>query len=253
MQGLPALGSGLTVNRSLREPLRARLAGLDWSGIARELWDRGHAVTPALVAPGDCRELAAVYDDDGRFRSRVDMARYRFGEGEYKYFADPLPPVVADLRAGVYPHLAPVASQWMAALGSADCYPDSLDEFLDVCHRHGQTRPTPLLLRYGPGGYNCLHQDLYGPVVFPFQMTIVLSRPGADFEGGEFLLVEQRPRAQSRAEVVPLGQGDAVIFTTRFRPAPGARGTYRAAMRHGVSRVRAGSRMSLGVIFHDAA
>lgn len=226
---------------------------LDWAGIERRLWADGHAIAPALVAPGECAQTAGLYGDEERFRSRVDMARYRFGQGEYKYFADPLPPLVAALRAGAYPRLAPLANRWMEALGGPERYPPALDEFRSTCRAHGQSRPTPLLLRYTAGGYNCLHQDLYGPLVFPFQMTVLLSRPGIDFTGGEFLLVEQRPRAQSRGEVVALGQGDAVIFTTRYRPIPGVRGHHRAAVRHGVSRLRSGERLSLGIIFHDAA
>jgi len=226
---------------------------VDWGEVEASLWARGYATTPALLAPDECAVLAALYADDRRFRSRVDMARYRFGEGEYKYFAEPLPALVAALRARVYPRLAPIANGWMQALGARERYPETLERFLAVCRRNGQTKPTPLVLHYTAGGYNCLHQDVYGPVVFPLQMTVVLSRPGVDFTGGEFLLVEQRPRAQSRGEVVPLEQGEAVIFTTRFRPAAGARGHYRVAVRHGVSRLRSGERMSLGVIFHDAA
>jgi hypothetical protein len=230
----------------------ARLQGVDWVEVARSLGDRGWATTPPLLTAAECEELIALYPDEARFRSRVDMARFRFGEGEYKYFADPLPPTVLALRRHAYPRLAPIADAWSVALGGKPAYPPDLDGFLTVCAERGQTRPTPLLLRYEPGGYNCLHQDLYGEVAFPLQMTCLLSRPGEDFTGGEFLLVEQRPRAQSRGEVVPLGRGQIVIFATRDRPARGARGAYRVILRHGVSRVTAGERYALGVIFHDA-
>lgn len=220
--------------------------------MARTLGDQGWATTPPVLTPAECAELIRLYPDERRFRSRVEMARFRFGEGEYKYFADPLPPVVLALRRHAYPHLAAVAGAWDAALGRKPGYPRDLDGFLAVCAEHGQTKPTPLLLRYEAGGYNCLHQDLYGDVAFPLQMTCLLSRPGVDFTGGEFLLVEQRPRAQSRGDVVPLEQGQIVVFATRHRPARGTRGAYRVCMRHGVSRVTSGQRYTLGVIFHNA-
>jgi hypothetical protein len=226
---------------------------VDWTAAEAALEAAGHAVVPALLDAVACRELAALYDEPRHFRAQVDMARYRLGLGDYRYFAEPLPPLVAALREGLYPRLAAVANRWQAALGLRERFPPELAGLRALCARHGQRRPTPLLLRYGPGGHNCLHQDLYGAVAFPFQLTVLLSRPGADFTGGEFLLVEQRPRAQSRAEVVPLGQGDGVIFPTRYRPVPGRRGAYRATLRHGVSRVREGRRLALGVIFHDAA
>ncbi|MBI3030472.1 MAG: 2OG-Fe(II) oxygenase [Candidatus Rokubacteria bacterium] len=232
--------------------LEERLASLDWKAIEGSLWGHGYAKTPPLLTAGECAELVALYGDEGRFRSRVDMARYRFGLGEYKYFADFLPTVVQALRVHAYPFLAPVADRFMEALGSRQRFPPDFATFLAYCARRGQRKPTPLLLRYEAGGYNCLHQDLYGEVVFPLQLTCLLSRRGADFEGGEFLLVEQRPRAQSRGEVVPLDQGEAVIFATRHRPVAGARGYYRANLRHGVSRVLSGTRVSLGVIFHNA-
>jgi hypothetical protein len=232
--------------------LETRLQRLDWGAIARDLGERGWATTPPLLTAEECAGLVALYPDDARFRSRVEMARFRFGEGEYKYFAAPLPPLVAGLRAQTYPPLAAIAGEWQAALGRATRYPPTLGGFLAQCARRGQRKPTPLLLRYEAGGYNCLHQDIYGEVAFPLQMTCLLSRPGEDFSGGEFLLVEQRPRAQSRAEVVPLVQGQIVIFTTRERPARGTRGTYRVALRHGVSRVTSGLRYTLGIIFHDA-
>jgi uncharacterized protein len=230
-----------------------RLTGLDWAALGSSLDEWGFARTPALLTPGECTELRALYDDDARFRSRVDMVRYRFGVGEYKYFADPLPPVVQALRVQAYPALALIANRWETSLKTRVRYPEDLAGMLAVCARRGQRKPTPLLLRYEAGGYNCLHQDIYGEVVFPIQLTVLLSEPGRDFEGGEFLLVEQRPRAQSRGSVVHLEQGEAVIFTTRYRPVAGARGAYRANMRHGVSRLLSGHRYTLGVIFHNAA
>jgi hypothetical protein len=229
-----------------------RLGGLDWAAIEQSLWDLGYARTPPLLTPAECADLIALYPDESRFRSRVDMARYRFGVGDYKYFAAPLPPVVEALRTHAYPPLAAIANRWEAALRSRRRFPATLRELLALCARHGQTRPTPLLLHYEAGGYNCLHQDLYGDVAFPLQLTGFLSRRGVDYEGGEFLLLEQRPRVQSRVEVVPTEQGEIVIFTTRYRPVRGARGHYRATMRHGASRVTAGTRYTLGVIFHDA-
>ena len=232
--------------------VETRVQRLEWGAIARDLGERGWATTPPLLTAEECAGLVALYGDDARFRSRVDMARFRFGEGQYKYFAAPLPPLVAGLREQTYPPLARIAGEWQAALGRATRYPPTLGGFLARCARRGQRKPTPLLLRYEAGGYNCLHQDIYGEIAFPLQMTCLLSRPGEDFTGGEFLLVEQRPRAQSRAEVVPLVQGQIVIFTTRERPARGARGAYRVASRHGVSRVTSGLRYTLGVIFHDA-
>jgi hypothetical protein len=232
--------------------IAARIAGLDWAALEGSLSEWGWAKTPPLLTPAECAALVAVYPDDTRFRSRIDMVRYRFGVGDYKYFAAPLPPLVVDLRRHLYPRLTPVANRWEQALGSRRRYPPDLDGLLALCRRAGKTRPTPLLLHYEVGGYNCLHQDLYGEVAFPLQVTVFLSRRGPDYEGGEFLLVEQRPRAQSRAEVIPTEQGEAVIFTTRYRPVAGARGWYRATMRHGVSRVTRGSRYTLGIIFHDA-
>jgi uncharacterized protein len=228
------------------------VSGPDWSRIAAELDERGSATLPALVAPDLCAALADLYDDDARFRSRVVMARHGFGRGEYKYLSYPLPERVAALRQSLYPPLAAVANRWCEALGAQMRYPDTLESFLARCHEAGQTKPTPLLLRYGEGDYNCLHQDVYGDLVFPLQATILLSMPGQDFTGGEFVLTEQRPRMQSRAEVVPLSQGDGVVFAVNERPVAGARGTYRVRMRHGVSRITAGRRVTLGLIFHDA-
>ncbi len=230
------------------------IAALDWARIEEELDRHGAAATGApLLAPADCAALAALYGREEGFRSRIVMARHGFGRGEYKYFAEPLPPLVAALRGALYPRLAPVANRWAEALGDTRRYPPGLDGFRAECHAAGQTRPTPLLLRYGPGDYNCLHQDLYGEHVFPFQATVLLSRPGEDFTGGEFVLTEQRPRMQSRAEVVPLAKGDAVVFAVSLRPQRGTRGDYRVTMRHGVSRVQSGRRHTLGVILHDAA
>jgi len=213
----------------------------------------GYAVLPRLLDSGQCHALAALYDDREAFRSRVVMARHGYGSGEYKYLAYPLPPLVAELRQALYPRLASVANTWQRQLELKAAFPDTLDRYLAACHAAGQQRPTPLILKYGPGDYNCLHQDLYGELVFPLQATVLLSRPGEDFAGGEFLLVEQRPRRQSKGEVVPLNQGDAVIFPVNHRPVAGARGYYRATMRHGVSRLHSGCRFTLGIIFHDAA
>jgi hypothetical protein len=213
----------------------------------------GYAVLPNLLNEAACRDLVALYDDRERFRSRVVMARHGYGSGEYKYLAYPLPPLIAELRQALYPRLASAANRWQHQLGLKASFPDTLDRYLATCHAAGQQRPTPLILKYGPGDYNCLHQDLYGELVFPLQATVLLSRPGEDFAGGEFLLVEQRPRRQSKGEVVPLNQGDAVIFPVNHRPVAGARGHYRVTMRHGVSRLHSGERFTLGIIFHDAA
>lgn len=234
-------------------PVAGRLARLDWADIGASLDEWGFARAPALLTPSECAGLRALYTDDTHFRSRVEMARYRFGAGEYKYFSEPLPPIVREMRERAYPPLAAIANRWEAALKTRVRHAADLAGLLALCARRGQRKPTPLLLRYAAGGYNCLHQDLYGEVVFPLQLTVLLSEPGKDFAGGEFLLVEQRPRAQSRGSVARLEQGEAVIFTTRYRPAAGARGHYRATMRHGVSRVLSGERYTLGVIFHNAA
>lgn len=227
------------------------LSDIDWTAVAGDLNAHGCAVLPRLLDPAACAAMAARYDGDG-FRSTVVMARHGFGSGEYRYFAYPLPDPVADLRAALYPPLAEIANRWNQALGERLRFPADHAAYLDRCHAAGQLRPTPLLLRYGPGDYNCLHQDLYGEHVFPLQAAILLSEPGRDFEGGEFVLTEQRPRMQSRAEVVPLRQGDAVIFPVHHRPVQGGKGIYRVNMRHGVSRLRAGHRHTLGIIFHDA-
>jgi uncharacterized protein len=233
-------------------PVEARLAALDWARVAADLDAEGCAVFSSVLSPEGCRSLAATYGDDARFRSRIVMARHGFGRGEYKYFAHPLPELVVGLRAALYPRLAGIANRWNAAMGVEVRYPDAHADFLERCHRAGQAKPTPLLLRYGEGDYNCLHQDLYGEHVFPLQVAFLLSEPGRDFAGGEFVLTEQRPRMQSRAGVVPLRQGDGVVFPVHHRPVRGARGVYRVNMRHGVSRVRSGRRHTLGIIFHDA-
>jgi hypothetical protein len=230
----------------------ARLAALDAAQLTQSLDDEGCALLPALLSPAECAALAALYDVEDRFRSRVIMARHGFGRGEYRYFAYPLPESVAALRRALYPPLAALANHWNEQLGLAERYPADHAAYLGHCHRAGQTRPTPLLLRYGAGDYNCLHQDLYGAQVFPLQATFLLSAPGSDFTGGEFVLVEQRPRQQSRAEVVALAQGDGVVFAVNHRPVRGARGFHRVKLRHGVSRVHSGRRQTLGIIFHDA-
>ena len=226
---------------------------LDWQAIEDDLNRHGCAVVPGLLDPGACLALAAQYEQPGRFRSRVVMERHGFGRGQYQYFAYPLPEPVAALRMALYAPLAAIANRWQAALGLEARFPTEHDAFLARCHAAGQVRPTSLLLRYGEGDYNCLHQDLYGEHVFPLQLAVLLSRPQLDFTGGEFVLTEQRPRMQSRVEVVPLLQGDAVIFPVAQRPVNGVRGSYRVGMRHGVSRLRSGTRHMLGVIFHDAS
>ena len=229
------------------------LKGLDWAHMEDQLDDQGYALTGKLLGAAECRALAASYDDDALFRRRVVMHHHGYGQGEYGYFAYPLPALVADMRRTAYPPLAAIANRWMAALGEARRYPKSHGAFLKECHAAGQARPTPLVLRYGRGDFNHLHQDLYGDLHFPLQLAILLNQPGADFDGGEFTLTEQRPRMQSRVEVVPLRRGDGVVFPVAERPISGKRGIYRARLRHGVSRVRRGNRHTLGIIFHDAA
>lgn len=225
----------------------------DWTAIAADLDRQGWAILPGLVDPAACDATSALYDGGAGFRSHVVMARHGFGRGEYRYFSYPLPPLVAGLRETLYPHLAPIANRWHARMGFGTRFPDAHADFVARCHADGQTRPTPLLLRYGPGDYNCLHQDLYGAHVFPLQVAVLLSAPGEEFDGGEFVLTEQRPRMQSRASVVPLAKGDAVVFAVNDRPVSGTRGDYRVKMRHGVSALRSGRRHTLGIIFHDAA
>jgi uncharacterized protein len=231
----------------------ARVAALDWPAIRSQLDDAGVASFGPVLAPGECRELSGMYGDDGRFRSTVDMARRRYGEGEYRYFDHPLPPLVAGLRSAFWPHLLPVARDWSARRDRPAPWPDRLDDWLAACHAAGQRRPTPLLLRYGPGGWNALHRDLYGDLVFPLQVVIGLDEPGADYTGGEFVVVEQRPRAQSRATATTIPRGAGLVFTTRERPVRSARGWSAAPMRHGASTVRSGRRHTLGLVFHDAA
>ncbi|HTN92937.1 MAG TPA: 2OG-Fe(II) oxygenase [Sorangium sp.] len=230
-----------------------RAASADWARVAQELDAQGCAVLEGLLTGAECGDLAALYARDELFRSRVVMARHGFGRGEYKYFAHPLPGLVAALRASVYPCLVPIANRWSADMGLEVQYPEEHARFVERCHAAGQVQPTPLLLQYGEGDYNCLHQDLYGEHVFPLQVAILLSDPERDFTGGELVMTEQRPRMQSRPMVVPLRQGDAAVFAVRHRPVQGTRGVYRVSMRHGVSRVRSGHRHTLGVIFHDAA
>lgn len=249
---------GMSVNIADLQPaadlqnIAARVDAIDWSTVEAELDRYGCAHVSSLLSGGECDALRALYSHDALYRSRVVMARHGFGRGEYKYFAYPLPAVVDALRATIYPHLAPIANRWNDALRIDVRYPLDHAAFLDRCHEAGQTRPTPLILQYGADDYNCLHQDLYGEHVFPLQVAILLSAPGRDFTGGEFVLTEQRPRMQSRAEVVPLMQGDAVVFAVHGRPVQGTRGIYRVNLRHGVSRIRSGHRHTVGIIFHDA-
>jgi hypothetical protein len=231
----------------------ARIAAVDWARVSTSLEAQGNAVVEGLLTRPECEGLAALYPEAARFRSRVVMGRHGFGRGEYQYFAYPLPPLVGSLRTALYPRLAPIANRWSEAMGLEGRYPHDHETFLARCHAAGQVLPTPLLLRYGADDYNCLHQDLYGEHVFPLQVAILLSEPGRDFEGGEFVMTEQRPRMQSRPMVLPLRQGDAVVFAVHQRPVQGTRGVYRVILRHGVSRVRAGQRHTVGLIFHDAA
>jgi hypothetical protein len=232
--------------------IAGRLADYDWARVTGELDAHGAAMLDGLLTPAECHSLAGLYPHDASFRSRVVMGRHGFGRGEYKYFSYPLPETIANLRPALYTRLADVANRWNAAMGLSPRYPREHADYLALCHAAGQCRPTPLLLQYGADDFNCLHQDLYGEYVFPLQVAILLSRPGEDFTGGEFVLTEQRPRMQSRPEVVPLHQGDAVVFAVHHRPVQGARGVYRVNLRHGVSRVRSGHRHTAGIIFHDA-
>jgi uncharacterized protein len=234
------------------EPLSRRILSLDWQEIEASLNKWGCATTGILLSPEESLEIANGYNEARNFRSHIIMARHGFGKGEYKYYANPLPKEIASLRTGLYPMLARIANQWQDASNKPVCFPEDHASFLERCHRAGQRKPTPLLLKYEQGDYNCLHQDLYGELFFPLQVAILLSRPGKDFEGGEFVLTEQRPRMQSRAEVVPLHQGEGIIFAVNQRPVAGQKGFYHVTMRHGVSRLRKGKRFTLGVIFHDA-
>ena len=241
------------MNASTALAVADRIAGLDWAGNEACLDETGFAQTPPVFTPEECEQLAATFVDDANFRSTIDMRRYRFGDGEYKYFDAPLPDLIDEARYGLYPPLATVANRWAELLGEPDRFPSELDSFLECCHRAGQRRTTPLILRYTEGGHNTLHQDLYGEVAFPFQAVTALSRAGEDFQGGQFVLLEQRPRAQSRAHVLRPAQGAFVIFPTRERPNAGKTGYHRVGLRHGVSTVTAGERVALGVIFHDAS
>jgi hypothetical protein len=241
-----------TIAPDVASDVRARVDALDWDALDAQLDTVGHAITPTVLTENECDDVASLFDG-GRFRSTIDMARHRFGDGRYRYFDHPLPELIAALRASFYPHLAAVANRWSGWLrGDTPTFPADHEELLERCRQAGQTRPTPLILRYGPGDWNALHQDLYGDVFFPFQILTVLSRRGTDYEGGEFVLLEQRPRAQSRAHVLTPPQGAFVIFPTRERPAAGRSGYHRVGMRHGISTVTSGSRTALGVIFHDA-
>ncbi len=233
--------------------MKARIEAIDWAAVEQALDAQGAAVITGLITPDECRGLAAMYGHDGLFRSRVVMARHGYGRGEYRYFAYPLPAMIDNLRDALYEPLAPIANRWHAAMGLAVRFPPKHAAFIERCHAAGQQRPTPLLLQYGEGDYNCLHQDLYGEHVFPLQVVLLLSSPQQDFEGGEFVMTEQRPRMQSRPVVLPLAQGDAAVIAVHHRPVQGSRGPYRVNMRHGVSRVRSGHRQTAGIIFHDAA
>ena len=234
------------------EPVVDWTSAIDWGRVSQDLDAYGSAAVERLLSPEQCRDLIALYPVDDLFRSRVVMARHGFGRGEYKYFQYPLPDTIAGLRTAVYPRLAPIANRWNEDMGMDVRYPEEHADFIARCHEAGQRKPTPLLLRYEAGDYNCLHQDVYGEHVFPLQLAILLSEPGRDFTGGEFVMTEQRPRMQSRAEVVPLRQGDGVVFAVHHRPVRGSRGVYRVNLRHGVSRVRSGHRHTVGIIFHDA-
>jgi hypothetical protein len=246
------MSAGIQTARTRETRIDDRVEAIDWTVASAHLDSYGWAMIEKVLTADECRAIAGLYDDDGRFRSHVVMARHGFGRGEYKYFSYPLPDIVAALRTALYARLAPLANRWNASMGIDVRYPETHADFIERCHEAGQTRPTPLLLQYGPDDYNCLHQDLYGEHVFPFQVAFLLAEPQQDFTGGEFVLTEQRPRMQSRAEVVPLRRGDAVVFAVHHRPVQGTRGTYRVNLRHGVSRLRSGRRHTLGVIFHDA-
>ena len=247
-----ARSSGRARAASVSAGFKQRIDTLDWQRIQSDLDSNGYALAGRVLEESECDGLAAMYPDRERFRSRIVMERLRYGVGEYKYFARPLPEIIESIRTALYKHLVPIANRWAELLDETSTYPTTLARYLEICHEHGQERPTPLLLRYQAGGYNCLHQDLYGELAFPLQFTCVLSKRDRDFEGGELLLVEQRPRAQSRGEAIALDQGEAIIFPNRYRPVPGSRGHHRVAVRHGVSTIRSGERFALGIIFHDA-
>lgn len=234
------------------EDVKERVGSIAWQDLEVDLNDRGYGVTPALLSAEECAGVAALYERDSLFRKTIDMARHSYGEGRYRYFAEPIPEPVASLRESFYAPLARIANRWAERLRSGEGFPETLDEYRSMCERQGQARPTPLLLDYFEGGYNCLHQDVYGDLAFPLQAAGLLSQPGVDFEGGEFLLVEQRPRRQSRGEAVVLDRGQFIVFPNQLRPVTGSRGDYRVKVRHGVSRIRRGHRRTLGIIFHDA-
>jgi hypothetical protein len=244
-----AVDAGMEI---IRGTIAQRIARLDWPQILAMVDRDGHGAIAPILTPAECDDLIAMYDRRELFRSRIDMARLRFGVGEYKYFADPPPQIVAELRAALYSRVAPLANEWMRAMRLEAAFPPTFDAFHERCRRAGLTKPTPLILRYGDGGYNCLHQDLFGEIFFPLQFTFMLSLPGADFSGGEFLILQQRPRAQSQGEAITLERGAGIVFATRWRPVKGSRGYYRMSVRHGVSRVRGERRLTLGIIFHDA-
>lgn len=233
--------------------MKNRIEQLDWNIISSQLNEHGYALAKKIITPDECDQLAKGYDQKELYRKTINMERYRFGLGEYKYFNYPLPAIIEEMRRRVYPHLAPVANTWMRVLNISKLFPETLEELLNECHTHQQTRPAPLILRYDKGGYNTLHQDLYGEVYFPMQLVLFLDEPGIGYEGGEFVLIEQRPRAQSKAIVLKPQKGDMLIFTTNFRPVKGSKGYYRVNMKHGVSEVTSGRRHTLGIIFHDAA
>ena len=241
------------MSECMNEPVSERIEAIDWAAVADELDAQGSATIAKLCSPAECVAVAGMYANEQGFRSRVVMGSHGFGRGEYKYFSYPLPGFVAGLRSALYPKLVPIANRWHEAMGIAARFPESHAAFIERCHADGQTRPTPLLLQYGEGDYNCLHQDLYGAHVFPLQVVVLLSEPGRDFSGGEFVMTEQRPRMQSRPQVVPLRQGDAAVIAVHHRPVQGTRGVYRVNLRHGVSRVRSGQRHTAGIVFHDAA
>lgn len=234
------------------EQIEKAIAGIDWETVTGELHRKGHALVPGLLSPETCASLIAAYNEESLYRKTITMERYRFGLGEYKYFHYPLPPLIQVIREHVYPHIAPVANAWMQALQAGPAYPDTLEALHQLCRQHNQVRPAVLILRYGTGGHNTLHQDLYGDIFFPIQLVLFLNEPGSDYRGGEFVLTEQVPRAQSKATVLQPGQGDMLLFTTSFRPVRGTKGYYRVQMKHGVSEVREGTRHTLGIIFHDA-
>jgi uncharacterized protein len=244
--------AGVVRASSAIRPAEMRVSGYDWNTLSVDLSGYGCAVIEKLLSPEECRQTASLYQEEGHFRSRIHMARHGFGKGEYRYFKYPLPDLIGGLRTALYPHLARIANDWNERMGIDQRFPGRHADFLRRCHDQGQTRPTPLLLQYVPGDFNCLHQDLYGDLAFPLQVAILLSEPEIDFTGGEFVLTEQRPRMQSRAEVVPLRQGDAVALAVHNRPVKGTKGTYRVNLRHGVSRIRSGMRHTVGIIFHDA-